>query len=168
MLSFSATMLAATLLNLTAPEGTERRDWAPHDTVITMFRGGCERRCAVYRVAIFAGGTVIIEGRYYLRHPVLKTFEIEDSEVQRLINLFAAIDYFNLPDHFGYKGKGCTSQAGYDGPNVITTIVSGGRGKSMTHDLSCLGAIPDQLTALEHEIDLAANTKKWVSPTRHY
>jgi len=165
MLSFSATMLATTLLNLTATEGTERRGWAPPDTVITMFRGGCERRCPVYRVAIF-DDTVIVDGRYYVRYPVLKTFEIQSYVVKRLTNLFAAIDYFNLPNHFGYKGKGCTSVGNSDSPNVITTIVSGGRGKSIIHHLGCLGAIPDQLTALEHEIDLAANTKTWISPRR--
>jgi len=162
-------MLAATLLNLTSTEGTEGTeggDLAPPDTVITMFRGGCERRCPVYRVAIFADGTVIIEGRYYLLHPVLKKFEIQSNQVKRLANLFAAIDYFNLPDHFGYKGKGCTSLGNVDGPNVTTTIVSGGRGKSITHHLGCLGTIPDQLTVIEHEIGLAANTKKWVLGNR--
>jgi len=166
MLSFPATMLAATLLNLTAPEVTERVDWAPYDTVITMIRGGCERRCPVFRVAIFADGIVIIEGRYYLQHPVLKTFEIQSNQVKRLADRFAAIDYFNLPNDFGYKGKGCTSLGNDDGPSVITTFVSGGRGKSIIHHLGCLGAIPDQLTALEHEIDLAVNAKKWVKPLR--
>jgi Domain of unknown function (DUF6438) len=60
-------------------------DWAPPGTVITMTRGGCERRCPVYHVVLFADGTVIIEGHHYLPKRVLVQAEIAASDVRRLV-----------------------------------------------------------------------------------
>jgi hypothetical protein len=120
----SAIVLVSVLMSLAARDAGAQGDWAPPDTVITMVRDGCERRCPVYRVVIF----------------------------------------FHLADDFGYKGKGCTSAGNSDGSNVITTIVTAGHGKSIVHHHGCLGTIPDQLTALENEIDKTAQTAKWLKP----
>jgi Domain of unknown function (DUF6438) len=37
------------------------------DTLITLQRGACEQPCAVYRIVIFADGTVVYEGRHFVR-----------------------------------------------------------------------------------------------------
>jgi hypothetical protein len=166
MLSLAAAILASALSPVAGGEVLARGDWAPHDTVITMIYGGCESRCPSFEVVIFGDGTVIVEGRAYLRHPILATSQIPAFAVKKLVERFTAIDYFNLPDHFGYRGKGCTSFGTGEPRNITTTIVSGGRGRSLTHDRACQGVIPDQLTALENEINLTANTAKWLKPAR--
>ena len=132
MWTLSAAIVGAALLQNVGNEALVREDLAPQDTVITLFRNGCERRCPVYHVVIFSHGTVIVEGHHYFRRPVLATSEIPVFRVLHLIDRFNAIGFFNLHDEFGYKGKGCTSTGNADGPNVITTIVTGGRGKSIT------------------------------------
>jgi Domain of unknown function (DUF6438) len=137
-------------------------DWAPPDTVITMLRGGCEKRCPIYRVVVFAGGTVIVEGRHYLRKPVLARSEISAGDVKKLVDHFLAIDYLHLRDDFGFKGKGCASFDADDAPNVTTTLVTGGQGKSIIHHHGCLGDVPRQLTDLERAIDEAAHTDRWL------
>ena len=162
MLPVRIAAAVACLLLLTVADGKIRAegDWAAPDTVITMLRGGCERRCPVYLVVIFADGTVIVQGEHYLRKPVLAKSEIRSADVRRLVERFKALDYFRLPDAFGYKGTGCTSFGNYDGPVVTTTIVTKGAGKSLQHHHGSLGAIPDQLTALEGEIDETAHTAR--------
>jgi hypothetical protein len=157
----AAFIVAATLFGWSTDLRAEG-NWAPRDTVITMVRGGCEKRCPVYRVAIFADGTVIVEGVHYLRKPVLARSEIPAGDVKKLVERFAAIDYLHLRDEFGFKGKGCASFAPGDAPNVTTTLVTGGQGRSIVHHHGCLGEIPKQLTELERAIDETAHTDRWV------
>jgi hypothetical protein len=137
-------------------------DRPPTGTVITMLRGGCEKRCPVYRVVVFGDGTVLVQGEHYLRKPVLAKSEIPVAEVTKLVDRFKAIDYFNLTDDFGFNGRKCTSTATSDAPNVTTSIVAGGRGRSITHHLGCLGTVADQLSELERAIDETAHTRRWL------
>jgi hypothetical protein len=137
-------------------------DWAPPDTVITMVRGGCEKRCPVYRVVVFADGTVIVEGRYYLRKPVLARSEIPAGEVKKLVDRFLSIDYLHLRDDYRINGKGCSSVTAGDSRNVTTTLVTGGQGKSIIHRDTCLGEVPRQLTELERAIDQTVHTDRWL------
>jgi hypothetical protein len=137
-------------------------NWAPRDTVITMERGGCEKRCPVYRVVVFADGTVIVEGRHYLRKPVLAQSEILTGDVKKLVDHFLAIDYLHLRDDYGFKGKGCASFAPGDAPSVTTSLVTGGQGRSIIHHHGCLGEVPKQLTDLERAIDETAHTDRWL------
>ena len=138
-------------------------NWAPPDTVITMVRGGCERRCPVYRVVVFADGTVIVEGRHYLRKPVFARSEILTGDVKKLVDRFLAIDYLHLRDDFGFKGKGCASLGPGDAPTVTTTLVTGGQGRSITHYHACLGEIPNKIAELERAIDETAHTDRWLT-----
>jgi hypothetical protein len=117
----------------------------------------------VYRVVIFADGTVIVQGRHYLKKPVLVQSEIPTADVMKLVSRFKSMNYFQLVDDFGFKGKGCTSTGDNDAPNVTTTLVTDGNGKSITHHKSCLGDIPNQLTDLERAIDETAHTVRWLN-----
>ncbi len=134
----------------------------PVGTVLTMLRGGCEKRCPVYRVVIFSDGTVILQGDHYLRKPLLARSEIPVRDVKRLVDRFLAIGYLHLRDDFGFNGKGCTSFDNTDSPNVTTTLVVGGQGNSIVHHHGCLGDIPKQLTQLEQAIDETAHTDRWL------
>ncbi|HLK91073.1 MAG TPA: DUF6438 domain-containing protein [Polyangia bacterium] len=159
---FGAAFVAAAIVSSWSADLPVVGDWAPPDTVITMVRGGCEKRCPVYRVAIFAEGTVIVEGRFYLRRPVLARSELHSQDVKKLVDRFMAIDYFHLRDACGINGQGCSSVIPGDARNVTTTLVSGGRGKSIIHRDSCVGEVAKQLTDLEHAIDETAHTERWL------
>jgi hypothetical protein len=111
---------------------------------------------------IFADGTVIVEGRHYLRKPVLARAEILTGDVKKLVDRFLAIDYLHLRDDFGFKGKGCASFAPGDAPSVTTTLITGGQGKSIIHHHGCLGEVPKQLIDLERAIDETAHTDRWL------
>jgi hypothetical protein len=138
-------------------------DGVPSDTVITMFRDGCENRCPVFEVVIFGDGTVIVEGHYYLRRRVLATSKISVAQVKQLVGRFEEMGFYELPDDFHYKGKGCRAkEAG--GQNAVITIVSGGHGNSIVHHTRCLGEIPSKLSALEDEIYATSNAAKWIRP----
>lgn len=157
-----AVALIATVMLIWSADLPAAENWAPRDTVIIMHHGGCEKRCPVYNVVVFADGTVIVEGRYYLRKPVLARSEIPAADVKKLVERFLAIDYLHLRDDFGSKGKGCASIAEGDVPSVTTTLVAGGQGKSIIHYRGCLGEVPKQLTDLEHAIDETAHTDRWL------
>lgn len=159
---FGAAFVLAAIVSSSSADLPVVGDWAPPDTVITMVHGGCEKRCPVYRVVVFADGTVIVEGRYYLRKPVLARSELLSRDVKRLVDRFLAIDYLHLRDDYGFKGKGCSSIRPGDAPRVTTTLVTGGQGKSIIHYHGCLGEVPKQLTDLEHAIDGVAHTDRWL------
>ena len=159
---FGAAFVVAAIVSGWSADLPVEGDWAPPDTVITMVRGGCEKRCPVYRVVVFADGTVIVEGRHYLRRPVLARSEIQSSDVKNLVTRFLAIDYLHLRDDYGFKGKGCSSVRPGDAPSVTTTLVTGGQGRSIIHYHGCLGEVPDQLTELERAIDQTAHTDRWL------
>jgi hypothetical protein len=135
-------------------------DWVPPDTVITMSRDGCERRCPVYSVVILSDGTVIMEGQYYLRRPIFAKSQIFAKDLRRLVDRFKELDFLHLPDIYGFKGKGCTSFGDYDAQGIFVTIVTEGQGKSIAHSRGCFGPVPDRLTALENEIDRLADSSR--------
>ena len=61
-------ILALTCANATLLLGqVVKTNESSPDTLITLQRGACEQRCAVYRLVIFADGTVIYEGRHFVR-----------------------------------------------------------------------------------------------------
>jgi hypothetical protein len=145
-------MLAALLLILLPARSEERA--VPPDTVITMQRGACERRCAVYKVVIFGDGSLLFDGQYYVRKPGVFKDKLTPAQVKALVDAFQAADYFNLGD------QGC-SEAGIDTPWVLTSLVLGRRGNSVSHSLACRGPIPQKLKELEDQIDKIANTARW-------
>jgi hypothetical protein len=132
------------------------------DAVITLQRGGCEKRCAVYKVIIFADGTVIYDGEYYVAKEGVVRDKIDPATVRELLDAFRAIDYFHLKDQYGYKDEeGCDSVLA-DAPVVMTSIVSGGAAKSVIHHHRCVSRVAEQLTQLEDKIDKIAKTARWI------
>jgi len=82
-----------TTLFLLAAPALAQAPAAPADpaagSVILLERGACEARCAVYRVVIFADGTVLYHGRYFVHHAgVVKS----GISVESLNKLLADID----------------------------------------------------------------------------
>jgi hypothetical protein len=134
----------------------------PPNTVITLQRGACEKRCAVYKVILFADGTCIYQGQYYVRKTGVVLEKVDAGAVKRLINDFAAIDYFRLRDQYGITDQvGCSSMLS-DAPIAMTSIVAGQKSKSIVHHHRCVGPVPKQLSQLEDKIDKLANTVRWI------
>lgn len=134
----------------------------PADTVITLQRGGCELRCAVYKVVVFADGTVIYDGQYYVRKTGVVRDKVAVERIKALVEEFRAAGFFGLEDDYGRANKDRCSSMRSDGPIAITTVVSGGKSKAVVHDHKCVGPVPAQLRQLEDSIDRLANTVRWI------
>lgn len=144
------------------PAASPHREQPPVNAVITLQRGACEKRCSVYKLAIFADGTLLYDGQSYVRKtgPVAAT--IPTSEVVRLVADFQAANYFAMKSQYGYDGVADCSSVESDAPVAITSVTAGSQSKSVIHHHRCRGAVPDQLTRLEDELDKAANTRRWI------
>ncbi|MCW5748011.1 MAG: hypothetical protein KIT36_17605 [Alphaproteobacteria bacterium] len=137
-------------------------DPLPPNTLITLQRGACEKRCAVYKVVVFADGTVVYDGQYYVRKSGVVRDKVDVGSVAKLITEFEAAGFFDLADQYGYLSEaGCTSMLS-DGPVAIVSVVSGAKAKSVVHNHRCVGDVPAQLTRLEASIDKLANTARWI------
>ena len=144
-----------------ASSGTDH-ETVPPNTVITLQRGGCEKRCAVYKIIVFADGTLIYHGQYYVRRNGLVLDKVDVATVKRLIEEFQAINYFNLQDQYGYTSEeGCNSVLS-DAPVAMTSIVTGEKSKAIIHHHRCVGPVPGQLTRLEDKIDQLARAARWI------
>jgi hypothetical protein len=145
-----------------SPQSAIDTEDPPANTVITLQRGGCERRCAVYRIVIFADGTAIYEGRHYVRKTGVVVEKLEISAVRSLIEAFRSIDYFALRSDYGYgSNDGCESEV-LDEPIAMTSIVVGTQSKAIVHHHRCIGPVPTKLRELEDEIDRALNSVRWI------
>ena len=134
----------------------------PADTLIVLQRGACERRCAVYKVMIFADGSVLFDGRHYVRRPILAKASISLETVRQLLDEVVALRFFDLKARYGYDdATGCDSIKS-DAPSAIVSISSGGASKTVMHYLGCVGADSERLKRFEEKIDEAVNTARWI------
>ena len=133
------------------------------DTLIVLQRGACEHRCAVYKVIIFADGSVIFDGRHYVRRPGLVKASLSLESLRQLLDEAAVLRFFDLKDRYGgdIDATGCDSVQS-DAPSAIVSISSGGRSKTILHHHGCVGAESQHLKQFEETIDKAVNTAKWV------
>jgi hypothetical protein len=136
-------------------------DPVPANTVITLQRGACEKRCAVYKLILFADGTVIYDGQHYVRQVGIVRDKVDVENIRKLIEEFRDAGFFELADQYGYTSEaGCSSMLS-DGPVAIVSIVSGANSKSVIHNHRCVGPVSAQLARLESSIDKLANTVRW-------
>ena len=134
----------------------------PADTLIVLQRGACEHRCAVYKVIIFADGSVIFEGRSYVRRSGLVRSNISLEVVRQLLDEAAAMRFFDLKERFGDgSATGCDSSRS-DAPTAIVSVGSAGTSKTVVHDLRCVGAESERLRQFEEKIDKAVNAARWI------
>jgi hypothetical protein len=134
----------------------------PEDTVITLQRHSCELRCPVYKVVLFADGTVIYDGQYIVRRQGLILDHVEPEMLRKLIDAAKALNYFSLNSEYGFHETTSCDSIKLSMPIVSTSVTTAGESKGIIHHHRCVGAIPAQLTAFEDEIDKIANTARWV------
>ena len=134
------------------------------DTVIALQRGACENRCAVSRLVVFVDGTVIYEGRYFVRHPGLIKGSISPEALNKLIEDVEASGFFQLESDYGYENNnGCKSiDPDTDGPMAILSVSNQGRSKTVLHHHRCVGPVPNKITELENRIDHAVGVVRWI------
>jgi hypothetical protein len=156
-----ASALVLALAGLSQAQVSKKEEPAP-DTLITLQRGACESRCAVYRLVIFADGTVIYEGRYFVRHAGLIKSGISPEVLNKLIGDLEAGGFFQLDNNYGYgNNNGCES-IDPDGPMAILSVSNQGRSKTVLHHHRCVGPIPNRITELEDRVDRATGVVKWI------
>lgn len=132
------------------------------DTLITLQRGACEQRCAVYRLIIFADGAVIYEGQHFVRRTGLIKSGISPEVLSKLINDLATGGFFQLEANYGYGNTDHCDSIDSDGPAAILSVSNQGRSKMVLHNHRCVGPVPNRLTELEDKVDRAVGTVKWI------
>lgn len=165
-------MILAMILTLTCANATlslsqafgqaVKTNQSAPDTLITLQRGACEQRCAVYRLVIFADGTVIYDGQYFVRRTGLIKSGISPEVLSKLIHDLEAGGFFRLENNYGYGNSDRCSSIDPGGPVAILSVSNQGRSKTVLHNHSCVGPVPKQLTDLEDKVDRAAGTVKWI------
>jgi hypothetical protein len=153
--------VALTHATLIFAQAANSKEAAP-DTLIILQRGACENRCAVYRLAIFADGSVIWEGRHFVRQSGLVKSGISQAVLSKLIADLEAGGFFQLQTNYGYGTiAGCAS-IDPAGPAAILSVSNQGRSKTVLHHHRCVGPEPDRVTKLEDAVDRAVGTVKWI------
>ena len=132
------------------------------DTLIVLQRGACERRCAVYNVIVFADGSVIFDGRHYVRRPGLAKTTIRREAVRQLLDEAASLGFFELKPRYGYGDAVDCETMRSDAPTAVVSISSGGMAKTIVHNQGCAGPASDRLKQFEEKIDKAVNSTRWV------
>lgn len=140
---------------------TKSSESAP-DTLIVLQRGACEQRCAVYRIAIFADGTVIYEGRYFVRRSGLIKSGISPEVLAKLVSDLEASGFFQLESNYGYGNKDHCESMQSGEPAAILSVSNRGRSKTVLHNHGCVGPAPNLLTELEDKVDRAVGAVKWI------
>jgi len=134
----------------------------PADAVVTLERTQCYGTCPSYKLTVSADGTVVFEGREYVKNKGTVRSNIGVEKVAELIKTFEKIDYFSLDSNYSMGNKAC-KENWTDNPSATTSLKLNGKFKSVAHYYGCRGAsVLDDLTRLETEIDEIAGTAKWI------
>ena len=116
-------------------------------------------------VTISADGLVTFEGKANVKVLGKAWSRISVEKVQTLVAAFLKIEFFSLREHYNSAKDGCYISDG-DTSSTITSIVIGGRSKSVTHYHGCFPKKKhslDGLICLEEQIDDAVNTDQWIN-----
>ena len=131
-------------------------------TVITLQRTECFGTCPVYKLTIFADGTVLYEGIRHIKKKGKAKSRITRAKLEDLIEEFDNIYYFNLRDAY-IPGSDDCPQSATDNPSAITSLTRNGKTKNINHYHGCRGLDTlELLTKLEDKIDEAVNVNRWI------
>jgi hypothetical protein len=147
----------------------------PSDLIITLERKPTLGILPMYKIIVFADGTVIYDGRKYVKTEGIVRTKISLEQVRELIEEFEKVDYFSLKDRYEIVSDGCPGYA-TDSPWAFTSITINQKSKSIQHYYGCQYVVhdsghvpslieevyPKELVTLESRIDEIVNTKQWV------
>jgi hypothetical protein len=157
---FSALAFAQTNSRFQTVEA--RAQTIPPDTLITLERTACYGTCPIYKITISAGGTVVFEGRRFVKKVGTVKSAVSQEQLRELLAAFEKINYFELRDRYEQPEDGCKQWA-TDNPSAITSVTINGKSKSVTHYHGCGGIeVLAELRKLEQAIDNAVNSAQWI------
>lgn len=133
-------------------------------TEITLERTACFGDCPDYKLTISGDGTIVFEGRKFVKTNGIVKSKIDSEKIQQIINEFEKAKYFSLNDKYVNEGDGCP-EVWTDSPTARTSIKINGKTKSIIHYYGCQEkefVYPQALTKLESKIDEIVSTKQWV------
>jgi hypothetical protein len=134
----------------------------PKDTIISLQRGACERRCAVYKVMLFSDGTTVFAGQYFVKKSGATLLHVSPGEIGSFLDHVERAGFFDMRNSYGIgSNEGCSGIDEDDAPIAIISISEAGRAKTIVHHHRCLGPEPERLTRLEAEIDNLVDAKRF-------
>lgn len=139
------TMLAATIALAAAPA-------LAMDAAVTLARGACEARCAVYEVRVGGDGAVLYEGRHFVRRAGKVKRRIAPAAAAALLTRFADRAFLDLPETIAPGASGC-APAQRVGSRLEITFAGGTAIKRVVLDGRCDGALAEQLRGLARAVD---------------
>lgn len=133
---------------------------APSGIVITLERGPCEARCAVYRLTLEGNGHVVYVGQHFVHKTGRATARVPADAVHRIAEDLEGLDFFALKDAYGRDPGDCVTRHD-DAPAATLTLTIGGRSKTVQHNTGCTGPIASRLTDIAAAIDRLAGVGRW-------
>jgi hypothetical protein len=136
-------------------------DAAPsEDVTITLERTTCYGTCPAYKVSIRGDGSVVYEGKKFVRVEGTRQTIVDKAAVAQLVQAFTDAGYFELKDHYrSIQNPDGTETMVTDLPTAYTSLSLNGRHKAVE---DYVGA-PKKLVDLERNIDDVAGSKRWVA-----
>lgn len=122
-----------------------------HDVVITLERTRCFGACPDYIVTVYGNGTVLYEGRDFVKVKGVQVAQIQERGVKSLVDAFYKAGFFSMRDRY--------EELVSDLPSQTTSITIDGTTAKTVYRY---GFQPERLVALEDEIDRVAGTARWV------
>jgi hypothetical protein len=133
----------------------------PSDTSVSLERGPCERRCAVYGVTLYGDGRVVYVGRYFVRKAGTLKARVNPAAVREIVQQLVALTFFDLKDTYGADPGDCLEQA-EDAPRVTLSLTVENHRKIVRHGIGCVGPVTSRLTEIAVAIDRLAGTAQWI------
>ncbi len=121
----------------------EVQDWS--SLRISLNRSGCYGTCSTYEIEIHGDGTVLYNGKAYVKPLGKRTRKISRASLVKLVDAFRKADYFSLAD--GYV-SGIT-----DSPTYLSSISFDGRFKSVLDYVGRSAGMPPGVSDVEAAID---------------
>jgi hypothetical protein len=124
------------------------------DLSITLERTMCFGTCPVYSLTLSGDGTVVYEGKDFVKIKGIQKSRVSPQKIAGLLDLFKNADFLHLKDR--YDTVDVT-----DFPSAITSLRIQGDIKRVVHYQGDHSA-PKALWDLEDKIDEIANSKQWI------
>jgi Domain of unknown function (DUF6438) len=122
---------------------------------VELSRTVCYGECPEYDVTLSGSGEVSYVGKEFVKVKGTEHALVDRETVRRLLAAFEQAKFFELP------GGECPCAAYTDMPSAISTLTFRGHSRTLNHYQGCTCA-PAVLFELEHQIDQAAETDRWV------
>ncbi|MGO4711107.1 DUF6438 domain-containing protein [Bradyrhizobium sp. 2TAF24] len=133
---------------------------AQHGIMITLERGPCEARCAVYRLTLDGAGHVVYVGGHFVHKAGRATARVQPDAVHQIARELEALDFFALKEAYGRDPGDCVARQD-DAPTAALTLNVDGRHKTVQHNVGCTGPVASRLSEIAAAIDRLAGVSRW-------